>query len=264
MTTPTRHGVVDQLDDLATTLSGGLADVRHNIDAVGPTVRATLAVTTLPGPVADALVWCAEQLVSLVNGLIVTIEDALKGLAAPVAFYVHANDWQSIRGTASTVTGRLRPEAMPANALWTGSAAAYKAATTPQGTAANRLATIADKTSTALYFSAAAGCALYVALGAIVVKLIAATAAAVVAFGSEVFSWAGALIILEEAGITGGLITAAVAALVAALTARALITLHGEAGDNSAFPGGTWPDPVAASYADATVTDGDADWSLPR
>jgi hypothetical protein len=81
-----------------------------------------------------------------------------------------------------------------------------------------------------------------------------------------VFSWAGAAIIVEEAGVNSALIWAAIGSLTAALATQApqLISLHGEAIDNSFFPGGHWPDPVTSAFSDATVTDGDADWSLAR
>src|SRR5262249_62359097 len=126
--------------------------------------------------------------------------------------------------------------------------------------AANKIASISDKTATALQICAAAGLAFYVAIGAILVKFIAAMVTAIAAFGSAVFSWAGAALIVEEAGVNSGLIWAAIGALTAALGTQAqqLIGLHGEAVDNSFFPGGRWPNPVTGSFSDATVTDGDA------
>ena len=76
----------------------------------------------------------------------------------------------------------------------------------------------------------------------------------------------GAALIVEEAGVNSSLIWAAIGALTAVLATQAqqLIGLHGEAIDNSVFPGGRWPDPTTASYRDGTVRDGDADWSLER
>ncbi|MGC4749923.1 hypothetical protein ACLQ28_30315 [Micromonospora sp. DT201] len=59
-------------------------------------------------------------------------------------------------------------------------------------------------------------------------------------------------------------IIAAVGALVAVLGAQAsqMVVLHGEAIDVSAFPGGKWPNATPSQFSDATVKDGDADWSL--
>jgi hypothetical protein len=41
-----------------------------------------------------------------------------------------------------------------------------------------------------------------------------------------------------------------------------MVGLHGLAVDRTSFPNGAWPAPDTETYADATVTDGDADWSL--
>jgi hypothetical protein len=41
-----------------------------------------------------------------------------------------------------------------------------------------------------------------------------------------------------------------------------MINLRGELVDHSQFPGGHWPGAVAETYADATVVDGDAKWSI--
>lgn len=96
----------------------------------------------------------------------------------------------------------------------------------------------------------------------ILVKFIAAMAAAIAAFGTAVFSWAGAALVVEEAGVNSGLIWAAIGAL--GTQAQQLIGLHGETIDNSTFPGGHWPDPIAGSFNDGSVKDGHADWSLNK
>ena len=41
-----------------------------------------------------------------------------------------------------------------------------------------------------------------------------------------------------------------------------MVNLRGELVDHSQFPGGHWPAAVAETYADATVADGDAKWSI--
>src|SRR5262249_7448981 len=134
----------------------------------------------------------------------------------------------------------------------------------PQSNAAARIGSMADKTASALEACAVIGLAFYAALGVILVKFIIAFIVALVAFGSAVFSWAGAALIVEEAGVNTGMIIAAVGALVAALGAQAvqMTTLHGEANDPTSFPGSHWPDATPGRFSDATVADGDADWSL--
>jgi hypothetical protein len=43
-----------------------------------------------------------------------------------------------------------------------------------------------------------------------------------------------------------------------------MIDMLGEARDASAFPNGQWPRSRTEWFSDATVTDGDADWSVVR
>ncbi|MEV5207632.1 hypothetical protein AB0K35_09160 [Micromonospora sp. NPDC053740] len=47
-----------------------------------------------------------------------------------------------------------------------------------------------------------------------------------------------------------------------AAQATSMVNLHGEAVDSRSFPGGKWPSPNSSTYSDASVKDGDADWSL--
>ncbi|HYS40695.1 MAG TPA: hypothetical protein VEO01_34205, partial [Pseudonocardiaceae bacterium] len=55
---------------------------------------------------------------------------------------------------------------------------------------------------------------------------------------------------IGEAGISAGYITAAVVALVTMLgdQVKEMTTLHGQAVDESTFPGGRWPNPNTGSY----------------
>lgn len=254
-----------QFNEIVRQINNGMDDLSTKIGEVPAAANAAMDHWYIPGFVKDAIKWCAEKICDLATWIWNKIKECLKGVAAPVYFFKYAFDWQDVRSTATGVQGQLKPEAMPAVNSWTGSAAtAYKGIITPQGTAAGKIGTIADKTATALTVCAVAGLAFYVALAAILVKFIAAMVAAIAAFGSAVFSWAGAAIVVEEAGVNSGLIWAAIATLTAALGSQAsqLVTLHGEARDNSVFPGGKWPNPTTGSYSDGTVTDGDADWSL--
>ncbi|MGQ0839136.1 hypothetical protein [Actinokineospora sp.] len=256
-----------QFNEVVTKINQGMNDLSGKIGEVPQAANAAMDHWYIPGFIKDAIRWCAEKITELATWIWNKIKEVLVGVAAPVYFFKYAFDWQDIRGIANGVTGQLKPEAMPASQVWSGSAAtAYKAQIKPQGDAANKLSVIADKTATALQISAAAGLVFYVAIGAILVKFIVAMVAAIAAFGSAVFSWAGAAIIVEEAGVNSALIWAAVGALTAALAAQAqqMIVLHGETIDASFFPGGKWPDPLAAGYSDGTVRDGDADWSLAR
>lgn len=82
--------------------------------------------------------------------------------------------------------------------------------------------------------------------------------------GSGVFTAPGIALFLEEAGVNTAIIVAAVSTLGAFLGAQAtaMVMLHGDAVDPASFPNGVWPTSNAGQYSDATVKDGDADWSL--
>ncbi|MFF9477461.1 hypothetical protein [Streptomyces sp. NPDC014733] len=226
-------------------ITKGTQDLAAKLREAGPKAEATANQWYVPQPVADALIWAANKLVEAGSWLLEKIGEVLEGAAAPVTFFFYAHDWQSdVRGKASTVAGETSPDALKAPGQWEGDAAtAYTAAVKDQSTAATQVETSADKIAGALTVSAVAGLAFYVAIGVILVKFIMAAVAAIAALGSVVFSWAGAGIIVEEAGVNSGLVIAAVTTLVAVLGAQAqqMVTVEGEARDNSAFPGGKWP-----------------------
>lgn len=240
-------------------------DLRGKIQSIPGVANNAIDHWYIPGFIKDAVRWLAEKMVELGTWILDKIIEVLKGAIAPIRMFVDSFEWQDIRGLSSGVSGQLKDTALQVDDVWKGSARdAYVAALAPQSNAANKISQIAEKTHTALTTCAIAGLAFYVAIGVIVVKFIAATVAAIAALGSVVLSWAGAALIVEEAGVNTALITAAVSTLMAVLGAQAaqMGTLHGEARDASMFPGGRWPDPATGNYSDGTVTDGDADWSL--
>jgi hypothetical protein len=256
-----------QFNEVIAKINKGMDELGRKIEEVPNAANAAMAHWYVPAPVKDAIKWSAEKITALAVWIYDKIKECLKGIAAPVYFFSYAFDWQDIRGIANGVTGQLKPEAMPAVSSWSGSASvAYKSQIKPQGDAAGKIAVISDKTATALQICAGVGLTFYVALAVILVKFIAAMATCIAAFASAVFSWAGAALIVEEAGVNSALIWAAIGTLTAALGTQVqqLVTLHGEAIDNSFFPGGKWPDPTTGTFNDGTVTDGDADWSLNR
>lgn len=248
-------------------INAGMQDLSAKIGQVAPAANAAVNHWYIPDFVKDAIIWCAEKIIELAKWLWDKFVELLKGAAAPVYMFLHALDWQDVRGLATGVQGTLRADQLSADDHWKGAAAdAYVAAIKPQSDAAGKIGTIADKTAQALIICAVASLAFYVALGVILIKFIAAMATAIAAFGSAVFSWAGAALVVEEAAVNTALVTAAVTTLLAALGAQAqqLTVLKGELVDASTFPGGNWPDATTGNYSDATVTDGDADWSFER
>lgn len=241
-----------QFQETVNKLNNGMDQLSNKIAEVPPAANAAMDHWYIPGFIKDAIRWLAEKITELATWIWNKIKEVLAGIAAPVSFFSYAFDWQDIRGIASGVTGRLKPEAMAATRSWTSPAGAtYGKIIKPQGDAANKISTISDKTATALQICAGIGLTFYVAIAVILLKFIAAMVTAIAAFGSGVFSWAGAALVVEEAGVNSGLIWAAIGALTAALGTQAqqLVGLHGEAIDNSTFPGGHWPDPITGAYS---------------
>lgn len=232
-------------------INQGMADVSRKIDQIVPAAQAGVDHWYIPGFVKDAVLWLAQEAVGIAQNLWNKITDLLKGVAAPVAFFFDAFDWENLRGLAAGVAGEISPSVMPSSRHWTGDAQeAYAKIMPAQSTAATRIATIADSTGTALDVCAAAGVAFYVALGVIVAQFVIAMVGVIAALGSVAFSWAGVGLAVGDTTVSAGLIITAVAALGVVLTAQSqqMVSLHGQAIDDAAFPGGKWPDPHTDTY----------------
>ncbi|GEA81026.1 hypothetical protein [Cellulomonas uda] len=238
----TYEATVESLRAGVRTLSGQLTELpRAASQAVGH--------AWVPGWLADAVRSCTDRLVALGRDLAARVGELLTGAAAPVLFFVRAHDWVTHVGApASRVAGELQPSALHATRAWEGAAAtAYRAAVAGQAPAAAQVHAVATAVATSLTTCAAAGLAFYVALGVIVAKVVTALAVAIAAFGSAVFSWAGVLLVVEEAAVTSGMVVAAVAGLMAVQGAAAAATVHvtNATGQSSTFPHGHWPSATA-------------------
>lgn len=242
-----------------------LGEVPGYVSQLRDAAREASGQPYLPQPVAAAMLEVTVQLEQIAGQVAATIEDLLQGAAAPVLLFGYAGTWIDIKGHVTDVQGRLRPDQLPVRSHWKGVAAdRYTTAVTTQSTAAGRVGAAAGTAAATLVACAAAGLVFYVALGVILVRLIGGLIAAIAAFASEAFSWAGLLLALEEAGITTAMVIGLVTALTTLLGAQAgtMTALRGEVVDHSQFPDGHWPRSAADTYTDATVTDGDAKWSL--
>lgn len=242
-----------------------VGEVPAQITALRTAAGAAADEPGLPDPIAAALLDLGEQIATGAEELLDQIGQLLQGAAAPVLLFGHAGQWIQIKGQASDVQGRLRVDQLPVREHWKGVAAdRYIAAIATQSLAAGRVAGAAGAVLVPLGGCALAGLAFYVTVGVILVEVIEGLAAAVVAFGSEAFSWAGVLLGLETVEVAASTLIAAVASLIALLgaQAQALNILRSELVDHSQFPDGHWPSAVADTYTDATVTDGDAEWSV--
>ncbi|KUL27781.1 hypothetical protein [Actinoplanes awajinensis] len=217
---------------------------------------------------AEAINYVADKTVEFGIAMFDWFIDVLKGATAPIWMFVDAYNWMEIKGAANAVSTDLATQNLVIDdSDWSGKARdAYLAAAGAQASAAARVGSVAGATSITLAACAGAGLLFYIAVAAVLAKLIVAMTAAIAAFGSAVFSWVGAAIVLEEAGFTTAVLAGAAATLATFLTAQAgaMIALHGDAVDPTSFPNGAWPLANSSQYNDATVKDGDADWSLKR
>jgi hypothetical protein len=222
----------------------------------------------VPEAVADEVRWLVKVAVDSGRRVADLVKELLTGLAAPAELIRLSWHWRDVRGGVTAVASALSPQNQSVDgAGWRGPARdAYDTTVSGQAAAATQLGVVADGTASALTECVVAGSAFYVTLGVIVARLVTAAVAALAAFGTAVFSWAGAALIIEEAGVDAATISTALAALSLCVGAQArnMVTLHGLAVDQTSFPGAAWPRANTAGYADATVTDGDADWSLRR
>jgi hypothetical protein len=248
-------------------IENGMTEFSGNLDKMVPAASSAVNHWYIPDAVADDIMWLARETVTWGKKLIDWFIELLKGAAAPIYMFVDSWRWSDIKGAAIGVSDALAAQNLVVDdSDWSGKARdAYVSAAAAQSAAAARVGSIADKTTTVMLTSAAAGLTFYLALALVLVKLIAASITALVAYGSAVFSWAGAALTLEEAGVNTAIVVTALAALATCLGAQvnAMVNLHGESVNPSAFPGGHWPKTNTVTYNDATIKDGGTGWSLP-
>ncbi|MFV2104703.1 hypothetical protein [Micromonospora sp. LOL_024] len=255
-----------QFQALIEDITSGLGDLSHHLDRVGPVATAAANRWYVPSDVGAVIIAMANKVIEVGKELLQLFIDVLKGATAPISMFHDAWQWMDIRGSATGIASALTEQHLVVdNSDWSGKARdAYVGSVSHHSNAAARIGAVASSTSNCLIGCAAAGSAFYITLGIVLAKLIAATIAVVAAFGSGIFSPAGAALMLEEAGVNTAIIGAALTTLGTFLAAQAgtMIVLHGEAVDATAFPAGKWPSSNTSTFNDATVTDGDADWSL--
>lgn len=197
----------------------------------------------IPSAVKDAVKWLVDEIIHIAEAVLEKIGELLKGAAAPAYLFEYAWKWGDIEGAATGVAAEITPETVTPKDWEGGAAKAYANAIAPQSQAAAQIGSIATPTIVSLTTSAAAGLAFYVALAIILFQLIASLVAAIAAVGTIIFSWAGLGMVVADAGVSTGMIIAAVTTLAALLGAQAaqMAVLHGEAENSTGFPGGRWP-----------------------
>jgi hypothetical protein len=240
-----------QYEAVTDKINAGMADLSNLIREIIPAAEAGTDHWYIPGFVKDAVMWLAKEAGDIAESLWHNLTELLKGVTAPIWFFANGYQWTDIKGLASGVVGELGPTVLPSGQHWTGTAQqAYASNVPPQAAAATMIGSIASSTASTLDECASFGLAFYLALGIVLAQFVIAMITAIAAFGSLAFSWAGIALAIGDAGITAGYVTTAVVGLVTVLgdQVREMTTLHGQAIDESTFPGGRWPNPHTGSY----------------
>lgn len=255
----------EQFDGVVREIEKGLDTLRDKIAAVPGIIADAVDHWWVTDPTAAAIRWLGDKIVEFCKWLWETAKDLLKGVAAPVYMGLRYQDWLDIRHSATQVAANIDPNALKSSNEWQGTAAgSYKSAATLHNSAAKRIGDIGKDASNAVLAVAVAGAAFYAGIAAVVAKAIAAVTAALAAAGTVLFSWAGALVVLEEM-VTDPV---SIAALVTALTtlvgaqATAMAAIGATATDNTTWQNGKWPDAATGDWDNGTRLDGVADWSV--
>ena len=223
-------------------LTSGLGTVSATCGEAQIAANAALANPLVVGWLADAIVWAFDKLIEGARWLIDRIGELLQNAIAPVQMALNAFSWiDDVQKPMNTLSDSIQPRNLANDDQWSGVAAkAYRRGVETQDDAARAIAGVGATMAVQLGVCAAAGLAFYIALGVIVVKFIAAMATAIAAFGTAVFSWAGLLLVVEEAAITPAMIIAAVSGLATVLgvSSNAMIQTRTSMAN---FPGANWP-----------------------
>ncbi len=233
-----------QYSQISDRITGKLAEIPKHQESVQAEVLRLANEWYIPSWLAESIVYLGEKLWELANWAINLLNEVIEGLGAPVMFWETAYKWESARGIFTGVAAELNPASLGSTGDWKGAAAtAYTTAITPQSAAAARLGASSDKVSGALQACAVSGLAFYAGVLLLVAQFVMSQIAAAAATATGVAAPVGLLASLSSGAFTLGAIVALVGTLSALLGVQAsqLSTIHGEAEDGTAFPGGHWP-----------------------
>jgi hypothetical protein len=248
-------------------LDSGLAELSRLVHQLPAAAAAAAGRWYMTDAMSHSLTRLTNALTGAGAHGIAQVRDLMKGAAAPFLLISEVRIWGEVRGVATTFVGELQPVALSVDYYWRGRASeAYRSVIPANTAAATRIGVMADKTQTALGWSVSAALAFYAGLLVVVIQLIVGFVGVLAILGTVVFSWAGLVLAIRQAAvgwIEVGVLTALLASALGTQVVQ-LGNLHSEAADLSAFPGGHWPGSSTDRYSDATVIDGDAEWSVER
>lgn len=246
-------------------IEDGINQIIKWIDEIPRLVSSAIDHFYIPDVVKTLVVKAGQFLIDCFEKAVKKVQEVMLGMLAPFTMWNQHNTWNDVQGKVSAVGSTLGPDALKVGREWSGEAAdSYAKTASGQSAAVDRVAAVASSVADALRNCAVGGMVFGVAvagaIGMFVVEAAAETAATASVVGAPPAAVAGGVSTVKVIG----LIVAAVTALVSLLGTQVagMGTIESELNDATAMPGNHWPDPQGKSFSDATVTDGDADWSV--
>jgi hypothetical protein len=194
-----------------------------------------------------------------------TVADLMEYLHMPFWLWRDGEEWTRLRDELSSVVGDLGVTNREVHVLWHGAAAdAYHTVLPAQVGAAEQLSSSADSIQYVVTWAGTTLAIFFATLLAILLQMIAGLLAALVTAAAVPLAVGGlvaaGLVIATAAGELAVLILATtdVKGRMKIWTNQILSQLR----NNANFPNGEWPVARTEWYDDATVADGDADWSV--
>ncbi len=237
---------------------------------------ATIPAFVIPPMVINWVIEAIQAFLKWVGDVIKFILDLIAGILAPLFFYGWAGNWRGSFKRAATDAQSLMnglPIAKSGDPLWKGPGAdAYKAKVPAQIAAAQAMADICDSAGSVCIDLATAGLMLYIAVATLILTVTGALATIAAEICSVLGIPAAPPTAIAAAG-AGAAILAGIKGILDYITTltRKVSDLQAKATNNASFPGppvGSWPIAVTegskGTMDDGTVTDGDADWSVPK
>lgn len=253
------------------TVSSGVSSLQSGVSSLHH-----ISAWVLPPAVVNWVIDAVTKFLQWVVDVIRFLLDLIEGVLAPVFFYGWAGNWRGFLKQGATDAQALMnglPVAKSGDPLWKGAGAtAYVSKVAAQITAAQTLADVCDTAGSVCLDLATAGVLLYLAVATLVLTLTGGLAA----IAGEICSVLGIPAAPPTAIATaaaGAAILAGIKGLIDYITTltRKVSDLEAKVSNSASFPGppvGSWPIAVTpgshGTLDDGTVTDGDADWSVPK
>ncbi|MEV0355818.1 hypothetical protein AB0H71_07085 [Nocardia sp. NPDC050697] len=215
--------------------------------------------------IGDEIIEIGNDFADAISRLWDKFVEAIEGVGAPVAFISTSYDWVDVAKSMNTVASDLEDTAVKVGGYWQGAAAeSYSDAIAPQRIAAARMGSIAAAIRSATLTLGVAGVTFYTSLLSIVIAVIVEAVAECLTAGTGVGAIPAGIAGLITAAKFAGLVTASISGIFTIIqsTMGQVQAVQLELDNSQGFPLGHWPATGAADYTDATVLDGDADWSV--